>query len=376
MPTPTGYVAFCGKYEVCGEMDCIDVDGSIIGTRCRKEEEEPRGKENGLCSLRAGLDLDGAVVIPCGDRVVGRRKKTKRIEIIIGSNHRRKRMAEEGFAFAFAFALHFRPIGLYREDDMYCYVTIFSWEMDPSRGDGWQWPQPVSFAHLIRPASPRLTIYFSSLPSQTPSLLFLPSQHQPTTTNNNQQLVDLLSDRVPPGVDEAAYPKAAYLSALALGEEAPTLISRARAIELLGTMQGGYNGRYCAVYWVVYDYMLPVCVSGTSNGDFNSPSLHSHITSSISSAAVATLIALLSDSDESMAKLAGDQLKHTLLVFDAFHDVEELHKAGNAVATEVLESWASAEWYTSKAEVPDKITVTVFKGECMDSLVSSILLLN
>ena len=83
----------------------------------------------------------------------------------------------------------------------------------------------------------------------------------------------------------------------------------------------------------------------------------------IFSAAVATLVSLLSDADTSMAQLAGEQLKHTLLVFDAFHDVEELHKAGNAVATEVLESWANAEWYTSKPEVADKITVTVFKGE-------------
>ena len=77
---------------------------------------------------------------------------------------------------------------------------------------------------------------------------------------------------------------------------------------------------------------------------------------------VATLVTLLSDSDSTIAALAGEQLKRTLLVFDAFHDVEELHRGGNAVATEVLESWAAAEWYTSKPEVPDKITVTVFKG--------------
>lgn len=78
---------------------------------------------------------------------------------------------------------------------------------------------------------------------------------------------------------------------------------------------------------------------------------------------MATLVTLLSDADPSLAQLAGEQLKRTLLVFDAFHDVEELHKGGNAVATEVLESWANAEWYTGKPEVPDKITVTVFKGE-------------
>ena len=78
---------------------------------------------------------------------------------------------------------------------------------------------------------------------------------------------------------------------------------------------------------------------------------------------VATLVALLSDPDPAIAASAGEQLKHTLLVFDAFHDVEELHRGGNRVATGVLESWAAAEWYTSKPEVPDKITVTVFKGE-------------
>mmetsp|Transcript_1032 Transcript_1032/g.1691 ORF Transcript_1032/g.1691 Transcript_1032/m.1691 type:complete len:779 (-) Transcript_1032:13-2349(-) len=132
------------------------------------------------------------------------------------------------------------------------------------------------------------------------------------------RLVDLLSNRVPPGVDEAAYPKAAYLTAIATQTEPPTLISRPDAIHLLGTMQGGYN--------------------------------------------VATLVTLLSDPDDDIAKLAGEQLKHTLLVFDAFFDVEELAtKGGNVAAKEVLESWADAEWYTSKPEVPDKITVTVFK---------------
>ena len=155
--------------------------------------------------------------------------------------------------------------------------------------------------------------------------MHMPQTETQNKTKRHAQLVDLLSNRVPPGVDEAAYPKAAYLSALALGDEAPTLIPRSRAVELLGTMQGGYN--------------------------------------------VATLVTLLSDSDAAIAALAGEQLKHTLLVFDAFHDVEELHRGGNKVATEVLESWAAAEWYTSKPEVPDKITVTVFKGELQCSSV-------
>mmetsp|Transcript_3238 Transcript_3238/g.6531 ORF Transcript_3238/g.6531 Transcript_3238/m.6531 type:complete len:979 (+) Transcript_3238:124-3060(+) len=138
-----------------------------------------------------------------------------------------------------------------------------------------------------------------------------------------ERLVELLSHRVPPGVDEAAYVKASYLSAVALGEEPATLISRRRAVELLGTMQGGYN--------------------------------------------VHTLIALLSGEDGELAACAAEQLKHTLLVFDAFYDVEELYRneeasaEARAAAHSVLKSWADAEWFLSKPDVPDKITATVFK---------------
>jgi aconitate hydratase 2/2-methylisocitrate dehydratase len=134
---------------------------------------------------------------------------------------------------------------------------------------------------------------------------------------DGERLVDILSHRVPPGVDEAAYVKAAYLSALAKGVESSTLIPRSLAISLLGTMQGGYN--------------------------------------------VGTLVELLEDKDSTISSLAADQLKNTLLVFDAFYDIEELHKKGVKAATSVLESWANAEWYTSKPTVPEKITVTVFK---------------
>ncbi|KAL7549971.1 hypothetical protein ACHAWF_013225 [Thalassiosira exigua] len=136
------------------------------------------------------------------------------------------------------------------------------------------------------------------------------------------RLVELLSHRVPPGVDDAAYVKASYLSAVALGEAEATLISPVRAVELLGTMEGGYN--------------------------------------------VGTLVTLLSSSDAELRTCAADQLKRTLLVFDAFHDVEDVYKSGatpeaKAAAEAVLESWAAAEWYTSKPEVPEKMTVTVFK---------------
>ncbi len=132
-----------------------------------------------------------------------------------------------------------------------------------------------------------------------------------------KRLVDILSNRVPPGVDEAAYVKAAYLSALAKGEDTSSLISKELAITLLGTMQGGYN--------------------------------------------VGTLVDLLEDKDAKIANLAAKQLKSTLLVFDAFYDIEELHKHGNPAATSVLESWANAEWFLNKPQVQEKMTVTVFK---------------
>ncbi len=128
-------------------------------------------------------------------------------------------------------------------------------------------------------------------------------------------LLDLITNRVPAGVDDAAKVKASYLAAIAFGSEKNALISRARATELLGTMLGGYN--------------------------------------------VAPLIQLLDDAE--VGAIAANGLKHTLLVFDAFHDVQEKAKAGNANAQGVLQSWADAEWFTSKPEVPQSLTITVFK---------------
>lgn len=140
------------------------------------------------------------------------------------------------------------------------------------------------------------------------------------SAEDTARLVELLSHRVPPGVDEAAYVKANFLSAIASQKDSvkTPLLDRKRAIELLGTMQGGYN--------------------------------------------VHTLVSLLSDPDESVSALAADQLKGTLLVFDAFHDVAELYtKQGNKAAKDVLESWANAEWFLNKPPVPEKSTVVVFK---------------
>ncbi|TXS92927.1 bifunctional aconitate hydratase 2/2-methylisocitrate dehydratase [Parahaliea maris] len=128
-------------------------------------------------------------------------------------------------------------------------------------------------------------------------------------------LLELITDRVPPGVDEAAYVKAGFLSAIVKGEATSPLIDKPAAVKLLGNMHGGYN--------------------------------------------IATLVELLDDAD--LAELAATELKHTLLMFDAFHDVDELAKAGNANAKAVMESWAAGEWFTSRDDVPESIKVAVFK---------------
>lgn len=128
-------------------------------------------------------------------------------------------------------------------------------------------------------------------------------------------ILDLLENRIPPGVDEAAYVKAGFLTAVAKSEVASPLVSREKAAELLGTMQGGYN--------------------------------------------IAPLVEFLDD--DALAPIAVKALSHTLLMFDAFYDVEEKAKAGNAFAKQVLQSWADAEWFTSKEKVAEQITVKVFK---------------
>ncbi len=128
-------------------------------------------------------------------------------------------------------------------------------------------------------------------------------------------LIDLLTNRVPPGVDEAAYVKAGFLSALAKSETTNNLIDAEHAVRLLGNMLGGYN--------------------------------------------IETLVQLLDD--DSLAELAAEQLKGTLLMFDAFHDVAEKAKLGNSFAHSVLESWANAEWFTSREAVPESTKMVVFK---------------
>ena len=148
--------------------------------------------------------------------------------------------------------------------------------------------------------------------AQTEALCSL-IQHPPA--GEEACLLDLLANRIPAGVDEAAYVKAGFLTAIAKGETASPILTPEDATELLGTMLGGYN--------------------------------------------VAPLIELLDNAQ--LASIAAKALAHTLLVFDAFHDVQSKAEAGNGYAKQVMQAWTEAEWFTSKPAVPEKMTVTVFK---------------
>ncbi|MDD5372186.1 MAG: bifunctional aconitate hydratase 2/2-methylisocitrate dehydratase [Sulfurimonas sp.] len=129
--------------------------------------------------------------------------------------------------------------------------------------------------------------------------------------------VALLTNRVSPGVDDAAYVKAAFLNDVASEKISVAAISASAAVKMMGMMLGGYN--------------------------------------------VKPIINALTSSNSEVVEAAKEALKHTLLVYDAFNDVEELYKAGNAAAVEVMNSWANAEWFTSKPALPEVMTLTVFK---------------
>ena len=128
-------------------------------------------------------------------------------------------------------------------------------------------------------------------------------------------ILDLLTNRIPAGVDQAAYVKAGFLAAITKGEATSPLINKVQATELLGTMLGGYN--------------------------------------------IEPLVDALDDDE--ISPTAVTALTHTLLMFDAFHDVKEKMDAGNDYAKQIVTSWAEGEWFTSKPELAEKITVTVFK---------------
>ncbi len=152
------------------------------------------------------------------------------------------------------------------------------------------------------------------LPLNTEQVASLVELLKNPPTGEAQTLVDLLTHRVPPGVDQAAYVKAGFLAAVSNGKTLCPVITPSRATELLGTMLGGYN--------------------------------------------IQPLIELLDH--PTLAPLAAKALSHTLLMFEAYHDVVEKSKT-NQTAKQVLDSWAVGEWFTAKPRLLEAITVTVFK---------------
>ncbi|MEH2088741.1 bifunctional aconitate hydratase 2/2-methylisocitrate dehydratase [Nostoc sp.] len=147
-------------------------------------------------------------------------------------------------------------------------------------------------------------------------------------------LLHLLSDRVSPGVDPAAYVKAGFLTAIAKEEITSPLIAPIEAVQLLGTMIGGYN-----VQSLIDLLQLPtVSLSDSSE----------------------TPLVMGGQGKEPIAAYAANALSKILLVYDAYHDVLELSKT-NPFAKRVVDSWAEAEWFTSRPTVPEAINVTVFK---------------
>ncbi|MEN8727922.1 MAG: aconitate hydratase B, partial [Sulfurovum sp.] len=134
---------------------------------------------------------------------------------------------------------------------------------------------------------------------------------------DSEYAMELFKNKIPAGVDDAAYIKAAFLNDIIQGNASCTEIDKVFATVILGTMLGGFN--------------------------------------------VAPLVSALSSSDLKIAESAAGQLKNTLLVYDSFNDVKALMDAGNPLAKEIIESWANAEWFYNKPEMEKEITATVYK---------------
>ncbi|MCP9809002.1 aconitate hydratase B, partial [Cyanobium sp. HWJ4-Hawea] len=164
----------------------------------------------------------------------------------------------------------------------------------------------------------RAALGVPALPLDAPQAQALTELLEQPPAGEEAFLLHLLSERIPPGVDEAAYVKAGWLAAVAKGTSTSPLVSPVEAVKLLATMIGGYN--------------------------------------------VGALIELLSSPEPAIAQQAATGLSRTVLVYDAFHDVLELAQT-NAYAKQVVEAWATATWFTSKPELAAEITVTVFKVE-------------
>jgi len=167
-------------------------------------------------------------------------------------------------------------------------------------------------------AAERETLGIPPLPLTAPQVQALTELLQAPPAGEESVLLHLLSERIPPGVDEAAYVKASWLSAVAQGQATSPLVPPLEAVRLLATMIGGYN--------------------------------------------VGALITLLASPDPAIAEAAASGLSRTLLVYDAYNEVLEL-AASNPYAKRVIDSWAAAEWFTAKPELPAEITITVFKVE-------------
>ncbi|MFM7362021.1 MAG: aconitate hydratase B, partial [Cyanobium sp.] len=181
---------------------------------------------------------------------------------------------------------------------------------------------PIAAAELLpayrAAATEREALRVPPLPLSAPQAQALTELLASPPAGEEAFLLELLSDRIPPGVDEAAYVKASWLTAVAQGTAVSQLVSPLEATGLLATMIGGYN--------------------------------------------VGALIGLLASPDAAVAAAAVAGLSRTVLVYDAFHDVIELAET-NSYAKRVVDSWAAGEWFTAKPELPAEITVTVFKVE-------------
>ncbi len=138
-----------------------------------------------------------------------------------------------------------------------------------------------------------------------------------TPVKEPDYVMELFTQRVPAGVDDAAYVKAAFLNDIVQGKATSEIIDKQKAIEILGTMLGGFN--------------------------------------------VQPLVEALKSDDEKIASSATEELKNTLLVYDSFNDVKALMDEGNPYAKEVIESWADAEWFKNKKPLAEEIRVAVYK---------------
>ena len=183
-------------------------------------------------------------------------------------------------------------------------------------------PAPLSPTELLptyrEAAAAREALGVPPLPLTAPQAQALTQLLEQPPAGEEAFLLHLLSERIPPGVDEAAYVKAGWLSGVAKGTATSPLVSPLEATRLLATMIGGYN--------------------------------------------VGALIELLASPDPAVAAEAASGLSRTLLVYDAYHDVMELAES-NPLARQVVDSWAAAEWFNARDPLSEAITVTVFKVE-------------